>query len=108
MNTQRENKKSTRLTFRICTDTVRQTFQRFSPLDETTPLVEEAVEVTKKEKGDRLHRKIQISCFFYKNSFIKDVVKKQRQPQIPWFSLDLILTVLRSIEPWALGVFLFR
>ena len=66
MNTERENKKSTRLTFRICTDTVRQTFQRFSLLDETTPLVEEAVEVTKKKKRDRLHRKIQISCFLTK------------------------------------------
>lgn len=83
MHTQRVNKKSIRLTFRICTDTVRQTFQRFSPLDETTPLVEEAVEVTKKKKRDRLPRKIQISCLFYKNSFIKDFVQKQHQPQIP-------------------------
>ena len=83
MHTQRVNKKSIRLTFRICTDTVRQTFQRFSPLYETTPLVEEAVEVTKKKKRDRLHRKIQTSCFFYKNSFIKEFVKKQHQPQIP-------------------------
>lgn len=83
MHTQRVNRKSIRLTFRICTDTVRQTFQRFSPLYETTPLVEEAVEVTKKKKRDRLHRKIQTSCFIYKNSFIKDFVKKQNQPQIP-------------------------
>lgn len=65
MHTERENEKRTRLTFRICTDTVRQTFQRFSLLDETTPLVEDAAEVTKKKKRDRLHRKIQISCIFF-------------------------------------------
>lgn len=66
MHTQRENKKSTRLTFRTCTDTVRQTFQRFSLLDETTPLVEEAVEVTKMKERDSLHRKIENSCFLTK------------------------------------------
>ena len=106
MHTQRENKKSTRLTFRTCTDTVRQTFQRFSLLDETTPLVEEAVEVTKMKERDSLHTKIQISCFFYKNSFIKDFVKKH-QPQIALIlsrSDPYSTTINRA---WALRVFLF-